>query len=64
MKNTYVQISDQNDLQIVMSAPADYNPDIVEDLKNRMMDAYGQALELQSKYAFGNDEETTEEAAE
>lgn len=64
MKNTYVQISDQNDLQIVMSAPADYNPDIIEDLKNRMMDAYGQALELQSKYVFGNDEETTEEAAE
>lgn len=49
MKNSYVQLSDQFDITVTMSAPAAYNPDILEDLKNRMMDAYKEALTAQKE---------------
>lgn len=38
------QINDPEDLQITIQIPGKYNPDILEDGKNRLVAAYQEAL--------------------
>jgi len=39
-----VQISDPEDLRVTIQVPGKYNPDILEDAKNRCVSAYKEAL--------------------
>lgn len=39
-----VQISDPDDLRVTIQVPGKYNPDILEDAKNRCVSAYKEAL--------------------
>lgn len=47
------QINDQNELQVTMTASGQYNPDIIEDLKRRLLDAYKEALQTQVEISGG-----------
>jgi hypothetical protein len=63
-----VQISDPDDLRVTIQVPGKYNPDILEDAKNRCVSAYKEALQARCESVLAlileDDEEESEEEEE
>jgi hypothetical protein len=56
-----MQISDQNDLTLTIATPGKYSPDIIDDVKRRLMEAYREVLKAQAEFMY---EETTTETTD
>lgn len=47
----HLQLNDPDGIQVIIRAPGNYNPDVLEDGKRRLMDIYKETLSF--RFAIG-----------